>query len=690
MDIRKEKNKLVIINGMHEMWIEPWGKDGFRVRETPDPEMDAHDWALSEPVETPEVEIQETVVDMTDPWYKSEEWSRYHFEGTVYTMTNGKITARLNEEGWLSFLNQKGEVLTEEYWRNRNRVCRYSVPIGVPARELRAIPGTSDYELFARFEAYEDEKIFGMGQYQMAQFNKKGTVLELEHKNSQSSVPFYISSRGYGFLWNNPANGRVVFANNKTEWYARSTKKLDYYITAGDTPAEIEFNYSAATGRTPMMPEFGMGFWQCKLRYRTQEEVLEVAREHKRRGLPMSVIVVDFFHWSLQGNYEFDPECFPDPEAMVKELRDMGIETVVSVWPTVDERSRNYGYMKGHGMLIRTDRGEALTGSGWMGANTYYDATHPGARKYVWEQCKKNYYDKGVKIFWLDEAEPEYGGYQFDNFRYYAGPGLQVTNIYPKEYARGFYEGLKEAGETDVMSLVRCAWAGSQKFGALTWSGDIHSSFRAFREQIQCGLSMGLAGIPWWTCDLGGFIGGDPTNEDFRELIARWFAWGCFLPVFRLHGERSPWYVKEVVIKDGGKQVLSSGQPNEVWSYGERNYEIMSKFLFLREKLRPYIRETMKHASETGEPVIRPLFFDFPEDQEAWEISDAHMFGRELLVAPVTEAKVVSRKVYLPAGTRWTESATGKVYEGGQYVDAYAPLDIIPVFIREGSKTEVY
>ena len=685
-----EGTRIIVRDGADILWIDPWGKDGVRVRMTGQPQMDENDWALTEPIENTNAEIRETEVDMTDPWYKGEEWAQYHYTGKVLELINGKIRARVSEEGWLSFYNQKGELLTQEYWRNRDRICRYAVPLKMPARALRPIPGTSDFELFARFESFAEEKIYGMGQYQVNTLNKKGMSLDLEHRNSQASVPFYVSSRGYGFLWNNPAVGTVHFAQNKTEWHARSTKKMDYYITAGDTPAEIEYNYSSVTGRTPMMPECGMGFWQCKLRYRTQEEVLEVAREHKRRGLPMDVIVIDFFHWSLQGNWEFDPEDFPNPEAMVKELRDMGIETVVSIWPTVDERSKNYGYMRQRGMLIRTDRGNSLYGSNWMGANVYYDATNPDTQRFVWEQAKKNYYDKGIRIFWLDEAEPEYGNYEFDNFRYYAGPGLQVTNIYPKEYARGFYDGLKAEGETEIISLVRCAWAGSQKFGALTWSGDIHSSFRAFREQIQAGLSMGMAGIPWWTCDIGGFIGGDPEDEDFRELIARWFAWGCFLPVFRLHGQRAPWIEKKVTIGAGGFQKLSSGMPNEVWSYGEEDYEIMKKYLFLREKLRPYIRKIMRKASETGEPVMRPLFFDFPEDSAAWDVDDAYMFGEALLVAPVTEAKVVSRKVYLPAGCKWKESATGKIFEGGQMVDAYAPLDIIPVFVREGADLEIY
>ena len=200
------------------------------------------------------------------------------------------------------------------------------------------------------------------------------------------------------------------------------------------------------------------------------------------------------------------------------------------------------------------------------------------------------------------------------------------------------------------------------------------------REQLQAGLSMGMAGIPWWTSDIGGFLGGQIDKPEFQELLVRWFAWGAFCPVFRMHGERSPWYEREEEFIDGVRQ-LTSGQDNEVWSFGEDNYEILKKYLFLREKLRPYIRECMRRASETGEPVMRPLFFDFPEDQKAWETEDAYMFGKDLLVAPVMEAGISERAVYLPAGTRWKESATGRIYEGGETVSASAPIDIIPVFI---------
>ncbi len=679
MTVRQEGNRLLIEKGVSQVWIEAWGRNSVRVRMSGEPKMDENDWALTEKVEKCDPQITVQDMDITDPWYRGEEWSQYHMMGKEYTLVNGKITVKVNPEGWISFYNQKGDLLTAEYWRNRDRVCRYAVPIGVPAREMKPITGTSDFTLTARFEAFDDEHIYGMGQYQEKNLNKKGAVLELEHRNSQASVPFMVSSRGYGFLWNNPAVGTVIFGANKTEWHARSTHKMDYFITAGDTPAEILEQYSAATGRTPMMPEYGMGYWQCKLRYRTQEELLEVAREHKRRGLPMDAIVVDFFHWTRQGEFKFEPRDWPDPDGMVKELKELGIETVVSVWPTVDERSENYGEMSEKGYLVRNDRGCA-NHSTWMGDTTYYDTTHPGAREFVWNKCKENYYKKGIRIFWLDEAEPEWA-YEFDNYRYYAGPALQCTNIYPLMYAKGFYDGLKAEGEKEIMSLVRCAWAGSQKYGVLTWSGDISSTFRAMREQLQAGLNMGMAGIPWWTSDIGGFIGGDISNPDFRELLVRWFAWGAFCPVFRMHGERSPWFEREQEFINGVRQ-LTSGQANEVWSFGEDNYEILKKYLLIRENLRPYIRQCMEAASRTGEPVMRPLFFDFPEDKKAWEIEDAYMFGKDILVAPVMEAGVDTREVYLPAGAEWTEISTGQKWTGGQVITANAPIDVIPVFVR--------
>ena len=224
---------------------------------------------------------------------------------------------------------------------------------------------------------------------------------------------------------------------------------------------------------------------------------------------------------------------------MIKELQSLNIELLVSIWPTVDKRSPLFPEMLEQGLLIRQDRG-LRTSMDFCGDTIHFDATNPKAREYVWKTAKKNYHDLGVKTFWLDEAEPEYSVYDFDIYRYHAGPVLRVGNIYPVEYARAFYEGQIAAGQNDIVNLIRCAWAGSQRFGTLVWSGDIASSWDSFRNQVCAGLNMGMAGISWWTTDIGGFHGGNPTEEGFRELMVRWFQYGAFCPVMRLHGDCEP------------------------------------------------------------------------------------------------------------------------------------------------------
>jgi alpha-D-xyloside xylohydrolase len=644
------------------LWIEPWGADSLRIRGTKRAAITQEDWAL---LPQEECRCAESVISE---------------DGQTAEVRNGNIIAKVSPGGKVSFYNMEGKLLLEEYVRNRDNLKEFVSALCINAREYSPIPGTNDFRLTARFEPAEGEKLFGMGQYQQPYLDLKGCTLELAHRNSQASVPFALSNKGYGYLWNNPSTGKVIFGKNVTEWFAGSVQQLDYWITAGNTPAEIEEAYARATGTVPMMPDYGMGFWQCKLRYQTQEELLEVAREYKRRGLPISVIVIDFFHWTKQGDWKFDPDYWPDPEAMVQELREMGIELMVSIWPTVDKTSENFAEMARKGYLVRFDRGNSIV-MDWMGNTMFYDATHPGARDHLWKIVKKNYYDKGIKVFWLDEAEPEYSEYEFDNYRYHAGPALQTSNIYPVMYAKTFFDGMAAEGQKNIINLVRCAWAGSQRYGALVWSGDIHSSFKSLRNQIRAGLNMGLAGIPWWTTDIGGFHSGDIRDPEFQECIIRWFQYGAFCPVFRLHGDREP-HTPPLGTTGGGS--FGSGAANEVWSYGEKAYEIFKKYLFLRERLRPYITEVMKAAHEKGTPPMRPLFFDFPQDNQAWEVDDEYMFGPDILVAPILYEGIRCRKVYLPAGADWKNTIDGQRHNGGQWIECDAPIESIPVFLRNG------
>ncbi|HYY12410.1 MAG TPA: glycoside hydrolase family 31 protein [Kineosporiaceae bacterium] len=546
------------------------------------------------------------------------------------------------------------------------------------ARRFEPIPG-GDHRLTASFEADPGEKLFGMGQYQQHLLDLKGSTFELAHRNSQASVPFVLSSAGYGFFWHDPSIGRATFGKNRTEWHAASTRQLDYWVTAGDTPAEIVRAYTAATGRPPMMPEYGLGFWQCKLRYWNQEQLLAVAREHTRRGLPLDVIVCDFFHWPRMGDYRFDPEYFPDPAAMVAELRELGVELMVSVWPQVALTSENYREMRDANLLVRAESGVDVQ-MRFHEPTVFVDATNPAARAYLWEKCRQNYADLGVKVFWLDEAEPEYEVYDYGNYRYHLGPNLQVGNVYPQLFSRAFFEGQVAAGQTDPVNLVRCAWAGSQRYGALVWSGDVSSTWQDFRRQITAGLHMGVAGIGWWTTDIGGFHGGDPADEGFRELLVRWFQWGTFCPVMRLHGNRLP---ETPLAHPDGRPNCFTGGDNEVWSYGEDVYEILARYVHLRERMRPYVRELMRQAHEDGDPLLRPMFYAYPGDERAWELDDQYMFGDDLLVAPVLELGARRRDVHLPAGSTWTELSTGTTYDGGQTVTVDAPLAVIPVFARD-------
>ena len=378
------------------------------------------------------------------------------------------------------------------------------------------------------------------------------------------------------------------------------------------------------------MPERALGLWQSKLRYRTQQELLEVAREYVRRDLPLAFIVADFMHWDRQGDWAFDPRDWPDPAAMVDELRSMGIELLVSVWPTVDKSGHRYPEMLRHGYLIRTERGIRTTME-FMGSTVFVDVTNPDARRYFWDAIRAGYWDAGVRHFWLDEAEPEYPVYDFDHYRYHLGSDLQIGNLYPLLFAKTFFDGLTEAGDTQPMSLVRATWAGGQRYGALVWSGDTDTTWTSFRQQLRAGLNMGIAGVPWWTSDIGGFHGGSADDPAFRELVTRWFQFAVFCPVLRMHGDREPHTGPDPSPAAGS---LGTGGPNELWAFGEDTLGILRRWLAIREHLRPYVHTLMRAAHERGTPLMRPLFYDFPDDPRAWAVDDAFMFGPDLLVAP--------------------------------------------------------
>ena len=672
MEFIREGNALLARRGGETLRIEPWGKDSLRVRAWMYGNGDAPDWALTETPEAAEsvVSVYETDCPAGDGT------GRKTPEASV---ENGRIRATVNHAGVLTFFRD-GKTILREYFRcYGGTIVPRSRCLKIVNREWKGIPGGEGYRLTVKCDANDGEKIYGMGQYQQPFLDLKGNVLELAQRNSQVSVPFLVSSLGYGMLWNNPAVGQVVFGKNYTEWTALSTRRMDYWITAGENPKDILKKYTAVTGRAPVFPEDRMGLWQCKLRYRTQEEVLSVARAYQREGIHIDQIVIDFFHWTVQGDWKFDPVYWPDPKAMVEELHRMGIRVIVSVWPSVDRRSENFGPMAERGLLMRAERGTDQTYN-FEGDCVVIDPFNPETREYVWEVCKRNYADYGIDAFWLDNSEPDLGVYDFDNYRYYAGPALSCSNFYPQMYSRIFWDPMSRTGEP-VVNLLRCGWAGSQKYGNVIWSGDVPSTFESFQEQLQAGLNMGLAGIPWWTTDIGGFMTDDVKDPDFRQLLIRWYQFAVYSAVLRMHGDRGPYDIPPLDSRNWGGGYLHTGQDNELWSYGEENYRIMRKYYDVRISMHDYIRDLYREAHENGSPLIRTMFYEFPEDERCWELQDQYMFGSRYLVAPVLHLNEFERDVYLPAGM-WENVNTGERLEGGKTVRVPAPIDEIPVFIR--------
>ena len=538
------------------------------------------------------------------------------------------------------------------------------------------------YEIHQQFAAYDDEKLFGLGQRTHGRLDLKGMSLDLVQRNAEVSIPFVLSNRGYGLFWNVPAAGRVEFSTNATRWQAGQSREIDYWLTAASTPAGILQRYADATGHVPALPAWASGFWQSKLRYRNQEELLEVAREYRRRGLPLSVIVSDFFHWSAMGDYRFDKAEWPDPRAMVDELREMGVELMVSVWPTVSPLSENFADYRDGGLLVAADQGPEFQqtiqdkGMAVPMPVAFYDPTNPATREFVWDLIKKNYLDHGIRVFWLDASEPELNPAHPANLSFHAGPGAEVVQIYPRDNARLFAEGMERSGQSGTVLLCRSAWAGSQKYGAAVWSGDIPATWESLGQQVRAGLGVAISGIPWWTTDIGGFHGGSSEDPAYRELLIRWFQFGAFCPLFRLHGDREP------RVPTGFEM---TGGPNEVWSFGDETLEVIASVMRMRERLRPYIHEQMAVASATGLPPMRPLFVDYPGDDKAWCMDDQFLFGPDILVAPVLAPGQTTRQVYLPAGSDWVNAWTGETHSGGQAILADAPLDRIPLYTRQGA-----
>jgi alpha-D-xyloside xylohydrolase len=530
------------------------------------------------------------------------------------------------------------------------------------------VNGEDTYRAESAISVYgSHEGLYGLGQHQAGVWNYRGESVDISQENSNISVPLMVSSKGYGIFWNNTSRSRF---NNRFANYLYISSEvadvIDYYFLYGPDFDKIVAAYRDLTGQAPMFGRWAYGFWQCKNRYKSQEELLGVARKYRDLHIPVDNLVQDWFWWNRKGEFVFNKN-YPDPKGMVDRLHNENFHLMISIWPFFEPGSANYDYMQNQGWFV--DKFKYAKPPYHTDAMAVYDATSPEARKYYWDQVDKGLFSIGLDAWWMDTTEPETEGQEENillDHKLAAGSGNRYVNVYPLLDTQAVYQGQRSASDKKrVFILSRSAFAGSQRNGVTAWSGDINSDWLSFRRQIPAGLNFAVSGIPYWTTDIGGFVFGNPTDPAFRELFIRWFQYGTFNPILRVHGTRRP-------------------DENELWSYGPDAQTILVNFDRLRYRMLPYIYSlAWKTTSEAYTPM-RPLVMDFRTDSRAQNVGDQFMYGPAFLVNPVTEPAATIRQLYLPE-TRWYDFWTGAAVEGGRTINAAAPLDRLPLYIRAGS-----
>jgi len=540
----------------------------------------------------------------------------------------------------------------------------------------------------ATFVSPDDEHYYGLGQNQEGYLDHRGHVVRCWHDYLASAgqsvcVPFMVTNKGYGLLWDNPSKTTIEPGfNEKTKWTSQVGDRVSFFVIAGKTADEIYEGYRLLTGSTPMLPKAAYGYIQCKQRYSSQQELLDVAQGYHDRHLPASVFVVDWFYFTKMGQFDLDPKFWPDPVAMNKRLHQMGYESMISVWPRFVPEDRFYDELLKKGWLIHYADGKPVDGLPYDRAGSDIDTTNPEAGAWFWNTMRDNIISKGFDSLWADETEPDLppnGAY------FHVGPGSQYFNVYPYFHTKALYDGFrKDEPGRRALTLSRDAYLGAQSNGTIFWSSDIDPTWDTLKRQVPTGLDFAASGLTYWSNDTGGWqylpevhkpahpplldpsdardeVGG---YDDYPELYTRWFQYASFLPIFRSHGSRPA---------------------NEVWSYGKQAEPILEKYLRLRYQLMPYIYSLGYKTWQTGAPFMRALALDFPNDPKVADLGDEYMFGPAFLVVPITEQGATSRQVYLPAGADWYNYWTNERFHGGQSITVAAPIDTLPLFVRAGS-----
>jgi len=527
------------------------------------------------------------------------------------------------------------------------------------------------------------EALFGLGQQEGGVMNWVGHTIHLQQKNRDIAIPVLVSSKGYGVFWNNPAitDVKVSKADDPSpvlEWNSEAGTGIDYYVFYGPEIDQVITDYRELTGAAPMLGRWAWGFWQCKQRYHSQQQLLDIVAQYRQMQAPIDGIIQDWLWWypNPWGSHQFAETRYPDPEGMMKQLHDENVHLLISVWAKFDVGSDNANELNAAGALFP----KVISYVYPPGKGQWYDPFNPDGRRIYWNQMSKQIFSKGVDGWWLDASEAEFSGKwgEFRDFTTAAGPGALVYNAYPLMHTTGIYEGQRaENPDKRVFILTRSAYAGQQRNAAVAWSGDVQGTWDVFRQQIPNGINFSLSGIPYWNTDTGGFGGGGkPSDPKYAELFTRWFQFSAFCPMFRVHGDATG---------DCEEPTKRDNPGKEMWQFPPETEKILIDYDNLRYHLLPYIYSVAWKVTSENDTMMRGLVIDFRNDPKVYAIPDQYLFGPALMVSPVTQEGAQSRKVYLPASTTWTDFWTGQTTPGGQTVDAAAQIQTLPLYVRAGS-----
>lgn len=538
----------------------------------------------------------------------------------------------------------------------------------------------------------DGEALYGLGQHEEGFMNLRGKTVYVYQANRKIAVPMLVSSKGWGILFD--TYSPIIFNDNEygSYVYTEADNEMDFYFVNGGNPDGVIKEYRRLTGKAAMLPKWAFGYIQSQERYESFDEIISTVEEFRRRDIGIDCIVQDWCSWpdGMWGQKSFDPVHYPDPSQNISKIHELNAKFMLSIWPNPSKSTPDYDEFSDKSLMIETD--------------DCYNAFSPEARDLYWNQVSKSLFKHGVDAWWCDNSEPytpEWNrivraceGRAYEEFVSAASDRFEPDKLceFPFRHAQSLYEGQRsETNIKRVVNLTRCAYTGSQRFGTILWSGDTSASWDTYRRQIAAGLNFCASGLPYWTMDIGGFFvkhsvnwywdgDYDDTVSDpaYRELYVRWFQWGAFLPIFRAHGtdcRREPWAFED--------------------SSDMRFYSAIVKANHLRYRLIPYIYSAAASTYFEDGSIIKPLAFEYPEDERVHDIKNQYMFGADMMVCPVTRPMYydfdgeiqkpdLNVSVYLPEGG-WYSLSTSEYFEGGGYINVSAPLDEIPVFVKAGS-----